>query len=74
MKMDRLILFLVRRKIGVKKYKTFKFTNQKSNDIYFFSGNRLYKFIGGNRVRSTESSVSLNWLIDKNCKIVKVEI
>ena len=72
--MDKLIVFLVRRKLGVKKCEYFRFTNQKSTDVYFFVGNRLYKHLGGNMFNYRESSVSLNWLINPNCKIEKVEI
>lgn len=72
--MDKLILFLVRRKLGIRKYKGFMFTNQKSDDTYFFSGNRLYKLIDGNPLNVKESTVSLNWLINRDCKIVEVDI
>ena len=67
--MNRLILFLFRRKFGLKKYQKFEFTNQKSKDLYFFDSYNLYKITYKGMIEY--SSVSLNWLLDKNCKITK---
>lgn len=63
----RLIIFLIRVKLGVKKYEEFRFNNQKSQfDTYFFTDTQLLK-VEKSKVRS--SSVSLNWLLDDECKI-----
>ena len=64
----RLILFLVRKKLGVRKYEGFQFINQKSPDnIYFFTDDNIIKSMGDNRSRP--SSVSLNWLLNDKCEI-----
>lgn len=69
--MRRLILFLIRTKLGVKKYQTFRFDNQRStNDSYYFTITHLLK-IEGCGIR--EANVSLNWLLNDNCKITKLE-
>ena len=72
----RLILFLVRKYMGLSKYELFRFSNQKSpSAVYYFGDNGLTKtwitefgYINMNRVKS---SVSLNWLLDDDCKIEK---
>ena len=73
--MKRLILFLIRRRFGLRRYQLFNFTNQKSNDQYFFTDEGLFKRYhtypwGWHTVKS---SVSLNWLLDKECKINKLK-
>lgn len=35
--MKRLILFLIRRRLGLKKYEPFQFNNQKSDAVYYFT-------------------------------------
>lgn len=69
--MKRLIIFLVRRRLGLKKEERFQFTNQKTKDIYFFTDTELMKaeYITGGVIRP--SRVSLNWLLDDTCKITK---
>ena len=68
--LDRLIIFLLRKKFGLKKYQRFQFTNQKSrNDIYYFSKSRLMKMEG---CKLRESGVRLNWLLHKECRIEKL--
>lgn len=65
----RLIIFLIRKRLGLKKYEHFQFDNQKSDATYFFSDICVMKDIG----KALEKSrVSLNWLLDDNCKITKV--
>ena len=72
----KLILFLIRRKLGVKKFERFQFTNQRSErDWYYFGNIALIKceydknsLIGDFR----PAGVSLNWLLDDNCKIRKL--
>lgn len=65
----RLIIFLVRRRLGLKKYEKFQFTNQKSNAVYFFTSEGVIKSWRG---VYTFSGVSLNWLLDDDCEIRKL--
>ena len=67
----RLIIFLVRRKLGVKKYQVFRFKNQKSEtDTYYFASDRIWKH---QEFTNKESSVSLNWLLSNGCEIEIIE-
>lgn len=70
--MARLIVFLVRLKLGVKNKQYFRFTNQRTDAVYMFSGGRLWKkwVVDGWSL----SGVSLNWLMDPECKIEKVGV
>lgn len=73
-----LIIFLIRMKLGLKKYEMFRFTNQRSKyDQYYFTKYKLMKLEYddhlGTYVETRYSSVSLNWLLDSDCKIEKVE-
>ena len=75
--MKRLIIFLVRMRLGLKTYEMFQFSNQKTNDIYYFTETALakkqLKYVNSNRIVVTLlSGVSLNWLLNKDCKIRKV--
>lgn len=71
--MKRLIIFLIRKKLGIKKYTQFRFTNQKTRDIYYFMDSELIKIEYSNRAKSfgkhRPSGVSLNWLLSDECKI-----
>ena len=71
----RLIIFLIRMKLGLKKYEKFQFVNQKSSmDVYFFDDFGLMKKEYVKReCHIRKSSVSLNWLLDDECKIKKVK-
>ena len=76
--MRRFIIFLVRKKLGVKKFQHFRFSNQKDNSVYYFTNYELKKveYIGsGDNVqeRVVYSNASLNWLINDDCKIDIVE-
>jgi hypothetical protein len=77
----RLIIFLIRWRLGLKEKEFFRFNNQKSKtDIYCFTKHSLMKTeftkstgkfdITGIDIH--ESNVSLNWLLDARCKIHKV--
>lgn len=74
--MNRLILFLIRLKFGLKKGELFRFTNQKKDDIYFINELGLFKRYTSTRYgqRTVKSNASLNWLLDKECKIEKVPV
>lgn len=63
---NRLIIFLIRMKLGVKPWEAFRFTNQKDPGYYWFTHDTLWK----ETMRETRlSRVSLNWLLDKECKV-----
>ena len=68
--MRRFIIFLIRKRLGLKKYEIFRFVNQKSNALYYFTGNAVIKYWRGQR---TLSGVSINWLLDENCEIEIVD-
>ena len=73
--MKRLIIFLVRKKLGLKRCEHFRFVNQSSPyNTYYFTDNAVMKHFG--RWKGSDdvkSNVSLNWLLDDECEIVKVE-
>lgn len=70
--MKRLIVFLVRRKLGLKKYEKFQFANQRSPiDVYYFTDTEIRKMELGRH--TVLSSVSLNWLLSDECEIRKVK-
>ena len=66
--MKRLIVFLVRKYLGLKLREPFQFANQKSNAVYYFSEDAIIKAWHGN---IENSNVSLNWLLDDECEIKK---
>lgn len=67
----RLIIFLVRRQLGLKKFEYFEFENQASDvNYYYFTSDELIKVIPPYKTRPAH--VSLNWLLNKNCKVKKL--
>ena len=75
--MKRLIIFLIRKRLGLKKHQRFSFDNQRSaHDEYYFTDTQLMKYEPGNKrgQHYRPSSCSLNWLLDDECKITKSEI
>lgn len=69
--MRKLIVYLVRKHLGLKKYQYFRFSNQKSKTVYWFGERqilRMEKKSGSNQV-ITLSDVSLNWLLDERCQV-----
>ena len=66
--MRRIVIFLVRKKLGLKKYEYFQFVGQKSNAVYYFTEASVMKRW---KDHTTLSNVSLNWLLDDECKITK---
>ena len=68
--MKRLILFLIRRHMGLTKFEPFQFENQQSNAVYYFGDDAIKQAWRGN---ITKSTVSLNWLLDPDCKIRKLD-
>lgn len=75
--LTRLILFLIRLKLGVIKGKKFQFTNQKSEyDVYYFNELGLQKIEYNSEGYITNfrpANVSLMWLLNDECKIKKVD-
>lgn len=70
--MRRLIIFLVRRKLGLKLFEPFRFANQKSEvNSYFFDKNHLWKLDIDN-AQVYESHVSLNYILSNECHIEKL--
>lgn len=68
---NRLILFLIRKKLHLKKYQRFRFDNQKStHDSYFFTSSNILKI--DEKKGIVDSNVSLNWLLNDDCIIHKV--
>jgi hypothetical protein len=72
---NKVIIFLIRKKLGLKKYDLFQFTNQKSDlDKYYFTKTYLRKieYDKNGDAEVVYSGVSLNWLLDSQCKVKKV--
>lgn len=67
----RLIIFLVRKKLGLKKYQTFQFANQLNKDCYYYFTETHIMKSSPSLTHHRSSSVSLNWLLDNECEIVK---
>lgn len=66
-----LIIFLIRKRLGLKKREYFNFSNQKNkDDFYYFTDTHLIKV---NVVRGVfrNAHVSLNWLLNDSCEIEK---
>lgn len=63
----RIIIFLLRKKLGVKKNQFFRFTNQKKDAFYWFDSKSLMRYENST---TGLSDVGLNWLLDKNCKVM----
>lgn len=76
--MRRLIIFLIRKRLGLKKFQNFRFTNQKDPATYYFTKYELRKneVVGegeNSYTRGVRSNVSLNWILDDRCKVEIVE-
>lgn len=67
--MRRFVIFLIRKHLGLKKYENFKFANQKSDAVYYFTESNLMKRWHGQTVLS---GVSINWILDNDCVIEKL--
>lgn len=66
----RIVIFLVRTRLKLKKYEKFTFKNQKSEAIYYFTTYKIMKI--ENRM-DHKSGVSLNWLLNDDCEIERVK-
>ena len=67
--MRKIVIFLIRKKLGLKKYEKFQFVGQKTSAVYYFTESNLMKYW---RNQTMLSGVSLNWLLDNECKIERV--
>ena len=67
--MKALIIFLIRKRLHLRKGECFQFNNQKGNALYFFNRTAVMKITDTN---CKPSNVSLNWLLNKHCRITKV--
>ena len=70
--MKKLILFLVRKYLGLRLYEEFQFVNQKTNNRYYFSEEGIMRY-EPDTLSSHLSGVSLNWLLDDECVIKRIE-
>ena len=67
--MRRFVIFLIRKKLKLRKYEMFKFVGQKSDAVYYFTeSNVMKRWLG----QTTLSGVSVNWLLDNDCAIERV--
>ena len=64
----KIIIGLIRKKLGLKEREPFQFVNQKSKAVYYFTKDAIMKAWRGD---ITKSTVSLNWLLDDECEIRK---
>lgn len=67
--MRRFVIFLIRKKLGLRKYEMFKFVGQKSDAVYYFTESNVMKHWRG---QTSLSGVSINWLLDNDCKVERV--
>ena len=67
----RLIVFLIRHRLKLKKYQRFRFANQKTDNVYYFTEYRLIKIPEDKRIvsRAEKSLVSLNWILSEDCEV-----
>ena len=68
----RLVLFLIRNKLHLKKYERFRFSNQKSKVIYYFDKDMLVKEVNDGYEKREASGVSLNYLLSNEVEIIKI--
>lgn len=75
--MTKLIIFLIRIKLGLKKGERFQFDNQKSDyDRYYFTSTQLMKEQWDPkkcRYWERQSNVKLNYILSNRCHIVKYD-
>lgn len=64
--MNRLIYFLVRLKLGVRKNQLFRYCNQKTKALYYINERGVMKLLNG---VEELSDVSINYLLSYKCKI-----
>lgn len=71
MRRRRFIVFLIRKRLGLRNYEGFQFAGQKSEENWYFFGSTgtLWKMdhVNGRKIM-VESKASLNWLVSDECK------
>ena len=67
--MRRFVIFLIRKKLGLKKFEKFTFVGQKTDAVYYFTESSVMKLWNNH---TCLSGVSVNWLLDDDCNIEKV--
>lgn len=71
---NKLIIFFLRKKFGLKKYQAFRFKNQRSKvNTYCFTSTELLKDDEENHI-IRPANVKLNYLLSDKCHIEKVGI
>ena len=68
--MKKFIVYLIRKRLGLKSYEVFRFVGQKSDATYYFTEDAVMKIWNG---ATEKSGVSLNWLLDDECEIQRLE-
>jgi hypothetical protein len=69
--LQKLIIFLIRKRLGLRAYEKFQFENQKTTAVYWFTSTELLKSEHG---ETSMSGVSLNWLLNKECSVRTVVV
>lgn len=70
--LKKLIIYLIRKKLGLKRGECFQFVEQRDlRNWYYFSDDSVIKVFGSKPYGSVKSSVSLNWLLDDECMIIR---
>lgn len=72
--MRRLIIFLIRKRLGVKKGEYFRFTNQDDKgDWYYFTDDALMKKINPfvDLYGHADANINLNWILDIDCEVTR---
>lgn len=67
--MRKVVIFLIRKKLGLKKYEKFRFVGQKTDAVYYFTESNIMKLWHN---QTMLSGVSVNWLLDNDCEIERV--
>lgn len=64
---NKTIMFLLCKKLNIKKCQCFRFTNQKSSAVYYINNTNVMKIYRG---RTTLSNVGINYLLSRKCHIM----
>lgn len=73
----RLIVFLIRKRLGLKLGQVFRFNGQKSDTVYWFDKDGIWRVETSSHLVSSyhkllpkrRSGVSLTWLLDDDCEV-----
>lgn len=72
---ERIVLFLIRKKHGLKLYQNFRFKNQSDKYNYYCIGKcSVIKHVVYNEhcIEVKDSKVKYNWLLNNDCEIEKL--